>query len=381
MMTEKMEMRRMSRRLGVAIMRTQAGLILGGLASALAVAAPVDTPLRFSGKVDGKVETWSFPYLVDPDNAQAVARINAYLHIAELQAAPPGKPPTSVQPVEGEDAMPLELISEGVKLLNQGRVIEVGYWHREKGIAYGEHRKIQFDTRNGAVVWQEHILTPAGTKALAARVLKARAANLDREERKLESDAKKTGRGRAEIDQAIAIFDYWRAACLEDKNSSGWSSPGVVRIVENGLHIEATSCSGGGIDRLAPFDMQLTAKDVAPYLTAYGKYLVTGQGDGVPPSALPLGEVLHGTVNGNLGVTMYLDRYEVNGHVSGRYYYDKHRQFIPLEGRLTGKDTVDLQEGEPTAARRPVFHLQMKGGRLLGKWQDGKKTFDVELNP
>jgi len=350
---------------------------------ASAMAAPVDKPMRFSGKIEGKAETWSFPYLVDPDNEQAVAKINEYMHIAEMRWAPPAKPPASVQPVEGEDEMPRELISEGVKVLNEGRVIEVGYWHLEKGIAYGEHRKIQFDARNGATVWPEDILTPAGIKALAARTAKARAANLDKEERKLEAEAakKKKGSSRADIDETIAIFDFWRRTCYEDKNAVSWSSPGIVRMVENGLHVEAISCGGGSLDMIAPFELTLNAKEAMPYLTPYGKYLIGGQGDGAQPFTRPLGRILHGTINGNLGVTMYLDRYETNEHFSGYYYYDKHRQLIPLAGQLKGKGAVELKEGEASQARRPEFHLQLKAGRLVGKWLDGKKSFDVELKP
>jgi len=367
-------------------MKIRAFCIFAGtmlMAECTALAAPVDSPIRFSGKIDGKVETWSFPFVVDADNVQAAAKINEYMHIEEMRWSPPPKQPASVQHVESEDEMPRELISEGVKVLNEGRVVEVGYWHLEKGFAYGEHRKIQFDARNGATVWQEDILTPAGIKALAARTAKARAANLDKEERKLESEAakKKKGSSRADIDETIAIFDFWRRTCFDDKSAYTWTSPGLVHIIENGLHVEAISCGGGSLDMIAPFELTLTAKEVNSYLTPYGKYLLSGQGDGALPFARPQGKILHGTINGNLGVTMYLHRYDKDEHFSGFYYYDKHRQFISLSGHMNGKGAVEMKEGEANQARRPEFHLQLTGGRLVGKWQDGKKSFDVELKP
>lgn len=282
--------------------------------------------------------------------------------------------------------MPVELDSEGVGVLNAGRVIEVGFFRREKGIVYGEHARLQFDARNGAPIWMQDILTPAGKRALAQRALKARAANLDQEERKLLAQRKryaatKKGMAPATIDDYIATFDDWRQTCFDDKASADQHDPGIVRLVEGGLQVEAVACNGRSVDNIAPFSFKLSATEAAPYLTAYAKFLLSGEGPAQSPPMRPFGRVLHGTINKGLSVTMYLGRRETDGHFFGYYYYDKYRQLISLSGRESPGGIFDIKEGDAAKPNAPHFSLQLKGDSLAGKWRDGRKTFDVELRP
>lgn len=370
------------------LLQRAGALATGCVVYATALGVPVDMPVQFSGSRDGQSKTWSFPYIVDTDNVRAAEKINEYLFLGELELAPPASPSMTALPAAGLVLLQEELESNGVRTLNDGRVVEVGFFRRPAHMPYGRHYKLQFDARLGTVIWANDMLTSTGMKALAERMVKARASHLDNEQRRLEAivkrgDAamKKEGVHRDTVEQLVAAYEKWQADCLDNRASSEHLTAGLVQLVDGGVLVKSFSCNGEELDNLAPFEKKLSPKEAAPYLSAYGKYLLTGQGHSQPPFDNALGKVLHGAINKSLPVTMYLSRSASNGFFSGHYYYDRHRMPINLDGRIREKGIYEIKEGDDRSSARPQFRLQLRDGRLVGKWQSGQKQFDIELKP
>lgn len=168
---------------------------------------------------------------------------------------------------------------------------------------------------------------------------------------------------------------------------SGIELPGVGVLGDRYIAFGVSACSSqvnAALDNLGNFENKLSAEELRPYLSGYGKYIFFGEGDGGKSAINFYGQIFRGKINGNIPVTFYLaTEYPAIGNVrdqSAKYYYDKYRTVINLSVGRKG-DLFELTEVDSKESPKPVLSFKVKGGRLVGEWRGGRKTYSFEAAP
>lgn len=245
-----------------------------------------DIPLTYHVRnADGATVTLTMPRIVTGDKTVA-ARINAVLHRVLLDIPPPddGDPAT---PRLIEADTPLQaIIPDGVRRMNGGRTLSVFVTTEGCG-AYcvTQALQIDFDPRTGRALTDKDIVTPRGRAILGAWAIKARALRLRREIARLSKPGARAG-GHDAADLALQKAMY--AACLKERYTPGGGmyayyrdSPGVMTIQEGALGFSVGACANHAmraLDDLGDHDLTYKARRSRPWLTAYGRYLLPGEG-------------------------------------------------------------------------------------------------------
>ncbi|MBK6594263.1 MAG: hypothetical protein IPG23_17070 [Burkholderiales bacterium] len=366
--------------------------VLAGLVFWVGVAEAkrlIDKPLTYLIKnSDNSVATFSFPFIQGEDDLVA-KRINVFLHVAELQMAPPelfrSEP---LQAATDSARNNSEMESGGIRTLNEGRVLSVGVIYVNRG--YAGKRSYEFDARNGRLLLKDELLTPAGYKLLAKQLVQLRKSRirsqLSRLTKLLGSHTKKSPTDTPElIREEIDIYKR----CLEDRfEGSGLKSqlddPGILNVEEHSLIFTKGPCSNQSIDELGDFTNKLSAEEVKPYLSSYGKYILFAEGDGAISAINPYSQVFWGKINGKIPVTLYLgSNYPLIREAQlkrAKYYYDKYRSVIDLSVEKRG-DLFELTETDSKEIPKPVLSFKIYEGKLTGQWRGGGKSYSFEAAP
>ncbi|GEN13457.1 hypothetical protein SAMN05443572_10630 [Myxococcus fulvus] len=320
---------------------------------------------------------------VTHEKPEVAALINDGLFIARFKALAPTKVGARLPP----DGLDLAGLSEqGFSVTrNDARLLTVRFDAEGCG-AYCESYIVaySFDVRTGRQLNPRELFTPAGVRALVLRMHKEKLRlyreQVSRHERELKTASKKEPASDtlADLEERIAF----NRECLEGEEAKAEEERSRSSFHErwefNGTEALMTSerCSNHAsraLDDVGNVSLPLSYDSLRPQLTAYGKHVLLGEGQGV--SGDVFGQVLRGRL-GKLPIVMMLERQD-DGSVSGVYFYEKHRKPIELFGKVEG-GKLELQERD--AEGNPAASLRLEVGKnlLRGDWV-GKQTLRMEL--
>ena len=295
---------------------------------------------------------------------------------------------------------------------NDARILTIAFEIEGCG-AYCENYNTwtSFDLQDGSLLTPANLFTPNGMRALAKRLrqeqitryrgqLKALAKDLKTAQARPIDPASKKGGTKQDLINDVEDRIALNQGCLDDqlakeKAPAGQAGHGLFdyagslpfEITEDTFQLTADRCSNHAmraLDDVGNVVLSLPFRDLQPWLTAYGKSVLLGEGS-APPAERVYSQVLHGTLGAGTAITMLIDK-DRYGNVNGRYFYDRRRLPIELTGGQTGP-TIDLKEfidGKPqTPANDGTFSLTKTGNVLRGQWASkaANKQFDVRLAP
>ena len=317
----------------------------------------------------------SFPLVAGP--SQAVAdRINAVLFLDVLEAAPPRAGATKlVVPTRGAMA---PVTPSGFQLLRlDARVLSIAV-HAEGCGAYCEdfERTFVFDLADGHRVTEAELLAPAGRMQLARKGWQAFGAAIGAELRK------KAPRSVSEDDRETLRMIYEECRGRVRERARSGDLPRTLRVGKAGAEIVFERCSNHAmraLDDLGDFTWRVPAAEFDAALSAYGRALLLGDGDG-RASGDPTGQAWSGTV-GTAPVRLYTGPLEVDASLGGTYFYERFRKPITLSGRYAAGTWSMTEEGEDGAASG-TWALKRDGLGWSGTWTgtDGR-MLPVRLAP
>jgi hypothetical protein len=350
-----------------------------------------DKPLKYTSKnnMGEKVEL-TIPFISTEDR-QVADRINNFLHIQLLNTLPPAKENTAAKMALIELELPLESMEPASSGLLNGKRQYAIVVSTEGCGAYCSLNEIRFDfdARTGRVITPLELLSEPGKKALAILAQKTNARRLRTEIARLEKLRNKGTKERDKETVADQIELYER--CLEERYTKSGSLydlylkyPGQISILDGALSFDSGTCSAHvnrAIDDLGNLVMTLKAPQLTAYLSSYGKYILLGEGDGAIADINPYAQVFRGKINGNTPITLMLtDSVEGAYYSSSRYFYDKHRQAIPLKAARK-KDVTELTEFDGKGKPSATISYRREGNKLLGQWRGAGKTLAFEASP
>ncbi|MES2296891.1 MAG: hypothetical protein V4582_07590 [Pseudomonadota bacterium] len=343
---------------------------------------------------DGKELVYHFPYLEAVDHSVA-DRINTYLHVEYLKVLPaplagawkPGAAPIGL----AADSSLNEIRSEGVKTSNGGRILSVSLFLSGCGAYCSEASDhVEFDSRTGRLIVGAELVTKAGLAVIARESNRAHAAILAKEIARLEKQiaSNKRSKERSLEDMGMQLEIY--QSCLDSRYTGEAAeregTPELVSVGEASIHYFHGDCSSHAsraLDDLGEYTYKRSAQQMRPYLTAYGKYLLLGEGDGAIPAISPVMQIFKGTIGGKYPVTLALGGIGAGARLDQRassYFYDKHRKSIALRGVRKGAG-YEFAETDSKETPKPVLSFWVEGDKLRGTWRGAGKTLSFEATP
>jgi hypothetical protein len=323
------------------------------------------------------------PYLIGgpPGVAQ---RINATVWNAMLDGAvapaAPGRtwtPPADKLPL---GTMSLQYTARMIPA-SDPRLLALGFSGESCG-AYCEDFSAThlFDLRDGREVSLGDLLSVDGFAAVGRRVDAERRRAYQKQLRELRAQRKAAPAGGDDDDGDRVAFNQ---TCLEEvtsEPSTPWWLVGedVAPDGQGGLVLTKGRCSNHAmraLDDVGEIVTRISAADLEPWLTAYGRAVLRHEGDAPPPSGFGQRE-LHGRLAG-LPITMMLGPLREHAQEDGRYAYDKYRTPIPLRVNRDGSQVHAVER----SAGAGSFDLTIAGGSLVGTWadKDGRKRLPAIL--
>jgi hypothetical protein len=342
----------------------------------------------------------SLPYAESGD-ARRDARINnrIFLDMAE-QPAPARYSDGIKEPKEQDGPQGNSDFSFSV-LRNDDRILALEI-NAEGCGAYCENYSTQynFDVATGRMIFASDIFTPAGGATLLKQNLAKRLteystaiAGLNRDaaaNRKKKGVAapwpqpRPDGEQDDEEERIVSTIGMYES-CMESMRSPDYGK--YYKLADTSLKIEGKSvtfmygrCSNHALRALDDVDDQKVTyriADLAPYFTAYGKYLLMS-GPQAAPRAEPYRQILQGRV-GQAAITLQLSGRNDDNSLSGSYFYDKYRKPIALSGKVNG-NVIELTESESSDTPKPLIRATIRSDKLEGQWI-GKKTLDFRAAP
>ena len=337
---------------------------------------------------DSPSSVLNFP-VVNGQNQTAANRIN-HAMLESLfgdgwlgsNMVPPINPKDYLKVVPEDDLFRLGYLEYRI-LRNDNSVFSIKFDFEGCG-AYCEHSDLPlaFDATTGRRLQSMDLFSAAGRKALF-RTIKTQNQAAIRKQLALSQRAKPTkNRTQDELDQATSMYQ----SCLQE---SSYDYTGAMHFLSDAIVFIHGRCSNHAmlaLDDLGDLRNRFTYERLSPWLTAYGRALLLGEGAGGQPT-WPFGQVFHGTMGDKTPITMYLrdrddditDKYSA---VSGHYFYDRYRKPIALNGNWSnGK--LSMKESDGDKPPHATITLIVNPNGLQGEWKsiDGKKTLRVKFEP
>jgi hypothetical protein len=327
------------------------------------------------------------PYVLPA--SPATARINEVMFLSQLNMPAPREAGKSfalgegVTPPEGTASLDFSVRH------NDGRVLALEVNGEGCGAYCEEYRQyFSFDAQTGRFLLIDDILTPRGLSEVGRRFFAERKRRYRQQIRTLQRElahASKAGKRKKDDIEDIEFRITLNEDCLiqfqeTPGNAALRNALRSTRFVLTGQSLEFTAerCSNHAsraLDDVGEISLSLGLKDLDGLLQAYGRYLLTGEGDATAQVS-PYGQVLHGKV-GTAPITLRINPLNDDGLFSGLYYYDKYRKPIPFFGTKTGKRLEFTEEGAPGEAGS--FALSEDAAGLSGRWQRQDKSLPVRL--
>lgn len=232
-----------------------------------------------------------------------------------------------------------------------------------------------FNAQTGDPLSFSDLFTPAGYQLIRKQIIAERMAKLGSYLKTLHTKNE---------EEAVAYNVY--KECMQQMPADELNND-RLSFEKDGIKLEKKSCFpdhyGQSLsDNAAIYVNKLSLKTLTPYLSAYGKLLVTGKSTkGVVAenkTALRLG-VYKGKINGQYAVTFLLTD-DTDNRLRACYFYDLNGQKIYLYGSIKNQNTVILATSDSDEPATEKFDLKvLPNGSLNGTWSKGTKTFKVEL--
>jgi hypothetical protein len=341
---------------------------------------------------DGKPAIARIPMFVDEAGGSG-AMIDDYIHMAFLTIAPPVKPGTVPLPVATGSFFDSGVGNFEAKVADVlgGRVVEVSFsWNECDMVVDSAAAAYSFDARTGRLIAERDLFTPDGKtklqRLLAGQRRQRLAEEIRRQDRRIAQAKNKPDRQRAESTKELY------EQCLDDrfdpeKPVKQDLSLGMDGFSERGISFKDLACStqaDAALDELGPFADSVALVKLKPYLSAYGRYLFFGEGDGAIAADSATAQFFHGKV-GDATVSLYLgaDQAVWNGKgplkfYTGAYFYDKYRTLIPLAvNPQSGMDYV-FEERDAELRVTATFSVKVDKTGLRGTWRSGSRRLPVE---
>ncbi|KHK55377.1 hypothetical protein PI87_13565 [Ralstonia sp. A12] len=341
----------------------------------------------------------SLPY-VESGDARRDARINHRIFLDMAEQPAPVKYSNGIKVPKEQDGLRGSSDFSFSVLRNDDRVLALEVDAEYCG-AYCEHGRMRYNfaTADGRMILASDIFTPAGGATLLKQNLTKRLVEYRRAIAGLNKEAianrKKEGiatpwpqrkfEGKQDEEERISETIDMYEHCIESMLSPDYDK--YFTLANTSLRIDGKSitflygrCSNHAMRALDDVDEQKVAykiDDLAPYFTAYGKYLLLGGTQAARP-AEPYRQILQGRV-GQAAITLQLSERYSDGSLSGSYFYDKYRKPIALNGKVNG-NVIELTESESADTLKPLIRATIKGGKLEGQWI-GQKTLDFWAAP
>jgi hypothetical protein len=284
---------------------------------------------------------------------------------------------------------------------NDDRVLTIAFDNEGCG-AYCENYNtyFSFDLKDGTVLTAANLFTPAGLQALSVRL---RQEQITRYSQQLATLGKELKAARAkgskqamqdatsDLEERIELNQN----CLEGqrslaKEANGQQAPvrpfgnSEFEVAAKAFKLTAGRCSNHAmraLDDVGDVTLSLPYPTLAPWLSAYGRSVLLGEGSAAPAERV-YGQLLRGTLGGKTAITMLLEKEEGDG-VSGAYFYDKFRRPIALSGTRRGS-TLELKEQvDDKPESDATLSLTISGDELRGQWASkaANKQFELRLAP
>jgi hypothetical protein len=345
-----------------------AALLLACAAGAHAAPAVVQGLVHGTGP-----DAQRFPW-VRTDDAKVADRINRFLFIDTFEALPPARASDGLRGIDAQNWQRMQALGY-VVLRNDARVLSLRIEGEGCG-AYCENFSTghAFDAATGRHLSPGDLFTAEGLADIARKVQANNAARLRKEIAALNGKSRSKDEDRE--DKAALYTD-----CLESRQDPAYQQVermGGMEIDAKGVLFTQGRCSNHAmraLDDLDVFSTRFTPAQLGPWLTAYGRALLSGEGTAPSAAPSPFDQVLHGTIDARLPVTLRLEPLRGDGSAAATYFYDRYRQPISVSG--TYRDGVLLLEESGDTRLR----LVPEGAGLRGEWISGHKTLPLVLAP
>ena len=330
-------------------------------------------PAVVQGLVHGTgPEAQRFPW-VRTDNAKATDRINQFLFIDTFEAMAPARAGDGLRGIDAQNWQRMPNLGY-VVLRNDGRVLSL----RVEGEGCGAYCESftaghAFDAATGRHLSPGDLFTAEGLADIARKVHANNAARLRKEIAALGSKARSKDEER---EDKIALY----TECLTSRQDPAYQkieAMGRMEIDAKGVLFSQGRCSNHAmraLDDLDGFSTRFTPAQLGPSLTPYGRALLLGEG-AAPAPASPFDQVLHGSIDGKLPVTLRLEPLRNDGSAAATYFYDRYRKPISVFGKYRD-GVLLLEESSDTRLR-----LAPDGAGLRGEWISGQKKLPLVLAP
>jgi len=330
-------------------------------------------PAVVQGLVHGSgPEAQRFPW-VRTDDANVADRINQFLFIDTFEAMAPARAAEGLRGVDAKNWERLPNLGYAV-LRNDSRMLSLRVEGEGCG-AYCESFSVghAFDATTGRHLSPGDLFTAEGLADIARKIQANNAARLRKEIAALGSKARSKEEAR---EDKIALYNE----CLTSRQDPVYQKIEGMRGMEidaKGVLFTQGRCSNHAmraLDDLDVFSTRFTPTQLGPWLTAYGRALLLGEG-AAPAPASPFDQVLHGNIDARLPVTLRLEALRSDGSVAATYFYDRYRKAISVFGKYQD-GVLLLEESSDTRLR-----LRPDGAGLRGEWISGQKTLPMVLAP
>ena len=321
-----------------------------------------------------------FPF-VQSEDTRLATRINHWLFLETFEIPAPARAADGLRGVDPQTWQSMPGLGYTV-LRNDARVLSLRIEGEGCG-AYCEDFAYAhaFDATTGRHLEAADLFTPQGLQAIVGKIGASNAATLRKEIASLKKARKtprpKDGPSVDDLEAAIGLYED----CLSSRADAEYrkiAGAGRMEIEAGAVLFAQDRCSNHAmraLDDIGDFSTRIPASQLGPWLTGYGRTLLLGEGNAPAPTS-PFGQVLRGTIDGKLPVTLRLPPIGDGQQVNAVYFYDRYRTPIPVSGPY--KDGVlTLDEPESKAQLR----LKSEGLALRGEWISGQKTLPLVLAP
>jgi len=361
-------------------LRLWQGLIAASLAWTLGAAQAASLNVQTLTRQAGKTADQKFPF-VQSEDTRVATRINHWLFLETFEIPAPARAADGLRGMDPQTWQNMPELGYTV-LRNDARLLSL----RIEGEGCGAYCESfayahAFDAATGRHLEAADLFTPQGLQAIVGKIGANNAARLRKEVASLQKASKtprpKDGPSADDLEAVIGLYED----CLSSRGNAEYRRiEGVGRMeIEAGSVLFAQyRCSNHAmraLDDIGDFSTRIPASQLGPWLTGYGRTLLLGEGNAPAPTS-PFGQVLRGTIDGKLPVTLRLPPFGNGQQVNAVYFYDRYRTPIPVSGQY--KDGV-LTLDEPDA--KAQLRLKSEGLTLRGEWIGGQKTLPLVFAP
>ena len=175
--------------------------------------------------------------------------------------------------------------------------------------------------------------------------------------------------------------------CLERDYTGKISEYSNFSIDKDRFTIYSERCSNHAmraLDDIGSFSNSYSFKEIKPYLSLLGKYLLDKH-----QKHLPNREIVEGVYSGKIAhkypIKLFIKYVSDDGSLSAYYWYDKYKQIIDLDGSYRDKKLKlyfkKYNEEQKKWIKVESFIGDLKHGKFKGVWNNLQtgKCFDVSL--